>query len=43
MKFKYLFAILLSALFAGCDDSTYGIGDSVISTDDPIPAGEAKY
>jgi hypothetical protein len=43
MKIKYLFALLLSALIYSCDDSTYGIGDSTISSEDPIPAGEAKY
>ena len=43
MKFKYLFALVLSALLYSCDDSTYGIGDSTISSEDPIPAGEAKY
>lgn len=43
MKIKYLYVLLLTALFAACDDSTYGIGDSTISSQDPIPAGEAKY
>ena len=43
MKLKYLFALVLSALLYSCDDSTYGIGDSTISSEDPIPAGEAKY
>lgn len=43
MRIKYLFALLLSALLYSCDDSTYGIGDSTISSEDPIPAGEAKY
>lgn len=43
MRLKYLFALLLSSLLYSCDDSTYGIGDSTISTEDPIPAGEAKY
>ena len=43
MKLKYLFALILSALLYSCDDSTYGIGDSTISSEDPIPAGEAKY
>lgn len=43
MKLKYLFALVLSVLLYSCDDSTYGIGDSTISSEDPIPAGEAKY
>ena len=43
MKLKYLFALVLSAILYSCDDSTYGIGDSTISSEDPIPAGEAKY
>ena len=43
MRLKYLFALLLFALLYSCDDSTYGIGDSTISSEDPIPAGEAKY
>ena len=43
MKLKYIFALVLSALLYSCDDSTYGIGDSTISSGDPIPAGEAKY
>ena len=43
MKLKYFFALVLSALLYSCDDSTYGIGDSTISSEDPIPAGEAKY
>ena len=43
MRLKYLFALLLSTLLYSCDDSTYGIGDSTIADEDPIPAGEAKY
>lgn len=43
MKIKYLIVLLASCLLYSCDDSTYGIGDSTISSEDPIPAGEAKY
>lgn len=43
MKLKYLYALLLSALIYSCDDSTTGIGDSIIASGDPIPAGTAIY
>lgn len=43
MKLKYLYALLLSALIYSCDDSTSGIGNSVIATGDSIPAGSATY
>lgn len=43
MKIKYAIVLLLACLIYSCDDSTYGIGDSTISSEDPIPAGEAKY
>lgn len=44
MKLKYLYALLLPAfLMAGCDDTTNGIGDSIIANGDPIPAGAATY
>ena len=43
MKLRYLYALLLSTLFFSCDDSTTGIGDSIIATGDVIPAGTATY
>lgn len=43
MKLKYLYAMLLSAMIYSCDDSTTGIGDSIIAAGDHIPAGAATY
>lgn len=43
MKMKYLYALLLGTLIYSCDDSTTGIGDSVIAAGDSIPAGVATY
>ncbi|MBQ8887921.1 MAG: DUF4270 domain-containing protein [Bacteroidaceae bacterium] len=43
MKLKYLYALLLAALMYSCDDSTTGIGDSIISEEDPISAGAKPY
>ena len=43
MKLKYLYAFLLGALIYSCDDSTSGIGDSIIAEGDSIPAGAVTY
>lgn len=43
MKLKYVYALLLSALIYSCDDSTSGIGNSIIAAGDSIPAGAATY
>lgn len=43
MKLKYLYALLLSTVIYSCDDSTSGIGDSIINAGDSIPAGAAIY
>lgn len=43
MKLKYVYALLLSTLIYSCDDSTSGIGNSIIAAGDSIPAGAATY
>lgn len=43
MKIKYLYTLLIAALLYSCDDSTTGIGDSTIATDDKINSGAATY
>ncbi|MGL5272921.1 MAG: DUF4270 domain-containing protein, partial [Phocaeicola sp.] len=43
MKFNYLFALLLTIIACSCDDSTSGIGDTVIPEGDHIQAGVANY
>ena len=43
MKLKYLYALLLPAFLMGCDDTTNGIGESIIANGDPIPACAATY
>jgi hypothetical protein len=45
MKCKYLCALLLGAAASlySCDDSTTGIGDTMIGGNDSIPAGQAIY
>jgi hypothetical protein len=44
MKCKYLCALLLGAAsLYSCDDSTTGIGDTLIGGNDSIPAGQAIY
>lgn len=43
MKIKYLCALLLAALVYSCDDSTTGIGDSLIPDGDRIDANTDSY
>lgn len=43
MKLKYLYAVLLTTLIYSCDDATTGIGESIIASGDPIPAGISTY
>lgn len=43
MKIKYLCALLLAALVYSCDDSTTGIGDSLIPGGDRIDANTESY
>lgn len=43
MRLKYVYALLLSTLIYSCDDSTSGIGNSIIAAGDSIPAGAATY
>lgn len=43
MKIKYLCALLLAALVYSCDDSTTGIGDSLIPGGDRIDANTQSY